>query len=215
MQARRWLEDILGNVRHGLPGQEDDTTSDRSYNIFRWYRPGWGRYAQPDPIGIRGGYNLFQYGASNPVVAIDPLGLEIRRCFRPFSSPRTRALAFIAGTASGWFAIQPPVPGARACLMHEYLYNTELRDSQGFDPGEHIHETGNDICYTIHEPVGSCVWTNFRETAGPEAWYDLLWNNCQTTINDTVQRCTPCQAPSHPSNCVNVNGRQVCAGTGI
>ena len=33
-----------------FPGQEDGVRSDRSYNIFRWYRADWGRYTQPDPI---------------------------------------------------------------------------------------------------------------------------------------------------------------------
>jgi len=202
-----------------LPGQEEDATGERSYNVYRWYRSGWGRYTQADPIGIRGGYNLFQYGASDPIDAMDPLGLEIRRCFRPFSNPRTRLIATVVGIATGWSAIQPPVPGVRACLGHEYLYNTARADSMGFDPNEHsVHETGRDICYTIPEPIGSCVWRLFRETAGPEAWYDLLWNNCQTTINETVERCsTPCcsRPPGIPANCGMVNGQLLCAGTGI
>lgn len=45
-----------GADRHqplSLPGQEDDG-SDRSYNIFRWYRAGWGRYTQADPVGVGG-----------------------------------------------------------------------------------------------------------------------------------------------------------------
>ncbi|MEN8163634.1 MAG: RHS repeat-associated core domain-containing protein [Acidobacteriota bacterium] len=45
------------------------------YNVFRWYRGGWGRYLQADPIGLQGGVNLFVYVGGNPVGAIDPLGL--------------------------------------------------------------------------------------------------------------------------------------------
>jgi hypothetical protein len=48
----------------------------REYNIFRWYRFGWGRYTQSDPIGLDGGWNLFAYANDNPVRAIDPLGLK-------------------------------------------------------------------------------------------------------------------------------------------
>ena len=38
----------------------------------------------------------------------------------------------------------PPFPGVRACLMHEYLYNTNTGTSLGFDPkemvdGEEVH----------------------------------------------------------------------------
>ena len=36
-----------------FPGQENDG-AELSYNIFRWYRAGWGRYTQQDPIGVGG-----------------------------------------------------------------------------------------------------------------------------------------------------------------
>lgn len=68
----------VGADRHqplGLPGQEYDGSSDRQYNIFRWYRPGWGRYTQADPIGLKGGSHLYAYGGDAPLTHIDPLGL--------------------------------------------------------------------------------------------------------------------------------------------
>jgi hypothetical protein len=46
------------------------------YNIFRWYRAGWGRYTQADPIGVGGGMNLFSYGSENPLNNNDPRGLK-------------------------------------------------------------------------------------------------------------------------------------------
>ena len=48
----------------------------RRYNIFRWYRVGWGRYSQADPIGLDGGLNLYGYGLQSPLNAVDPLGLK-------------------------------------------------------------------------------------------------------------------------------------------
>jgi RHS repeat-associated protein len=68
----------VGAERHqtlGLPGQEYDPSSDRQYNIFRWYRPSWGRYTQPDPIDLNGGINLFAYVDARPTRGVDPLGL--------------------------------------------------------------------------------------------------------------------------------------------
>ncbi|HXG58218.1 MAG TPA: RHS repeat-associated core domain-containing protein [Thermoanaerobaculia bacterium] len=69
----------VGAGRHqplSFPGQEDDGSSDRSYNIFRWYRSSWGRYTQADPIGLRGGMNLYGYALQNPQKFIDPEGLK-------------------------------------------------------------------------------------------------------------------------------------------
>ena len=57
-------------------------------NIFRWYRAGWGRYSQADPIGLAGGMTLYQYGEENPINATDPLGLIGRT---PSSQQKTRA----------------------------------------------------------------------------------------------------------------------------
>ena len=58
-----------------FPGQEDDASSDRAYNIFRWYRAAWGRYTQADPIGIAREKNLYTYAFANPLTWIDPTGL--------------------------------------------------------------------------------------------------------------------------------------------
>jgi hypothetical protein len=49
--------------------------SEREYNIFRWYRPNWGRYSQADPASLLGGFNLFSYALGNPMGKTDRYGL--------------------------------------------------------------------------------------------------------------------------------------------
>jgi RHS repeat-associated protein len=45
-----------------FPGQEfDEQTPERAYNIFRWYRSGWGRYTSADPLAP-GGLGHFDRG---------------------------------------------------------------------------------------------------------------------------------------------------------
>jgi RHS repeat-associated protein len=58
-----------------LPGQIVIDGSATYYNIFRWYRPAWSRYAQSDPAGVKGDINLSRYVRNNPLAFIDPLGL--------------------------------------------------------------------------------------------------------------------------------------------
>ncbi|EHH3296983.1 RHS repeat protein [Salmonella enterica] len=58
-----------------LPGQYFDDETGLHYNLFRYYAPECGRFVSQDPIGLRGGINLYSY-APNPLSYIDPLGLS-------------------------------------------------------------------------------------------------------------------------------------------
>nr|WP_249415560.1 RHS repeat-associated core domain-containing protein [Citrobacter freundii] len=58
-----------------LPSQQYDDESELYYNRHRYYNPGQGRYITQDPIGLRGGWNPYQYPL-DPVTGIDPLGLS-------------------------------------------------------------------------------------------------------------------------------------------
>ena len=69
------------NLRY--PGQYFDTDTNLHYNYFRDYEPQTGRYIQSDPIGIAADINTYQYALANPLIAIDPNGLQSWVCSRP------------------------------------------------------------------------------------------------------------------------------------
>ena len=56
-------------------GQYLDRETGLHFNTFRFYDPDVGRFTTPDPIGLLGGFNLYQY-TSNPLTWMDPLGLS-------------------------------------------------------------------------------------------------------------------------------------------
>ena len=56
-------------------GQYADGETGLHYNLFRYYDPQVGRFIVQDPIGLNGGWNLYQY-APNPLVWIDPWDLS-------------------------------------------------------------------------------------------------------------------------------------------
>jgi RHS repeat-associated protein len=73
-----------------LPGQvaeQFDTgingSTEKSYNVNRWYRGPWGRYTQGDPEGLAAGTNLYAYASANPILDQDPSGLNALIAFDP------------------------------------------------------------------------------------------------------------------------------------
>ena len=68
------IAEVKFNLRY--PGQYADDESGLFYNYFRSYDSRTGRYSQPDPIGLQGGWNRFGYVDANPLSNIDPRGLE-------------------------------------------------------------------------------------------------------------------------------------------
>lgn len=49
-------------------------------HAMRWYSPSTGRWFSRNPIGERGGANVYGFVRNTPVAAIDPLGLAESTC---------------------------------------------------------------------------------------------------------------------------------------
>jgi RHS repeat-associated protein len=58
--------------------------TEENYNVFRWYRAGWGRYTQADALGVAlSDPNAYVYVGGNPILFKDPSGLvKIRQEFQ-------------------------------------------------------------------------------------------------------------------------------------
>ncbi|MGB7992094.1 MAG: RHS repeat-associated core domain-containing protein, partial [Candidatus Methylophosphatis roskildensis] len=89
---------IEQNLRY--QGQYLDRDTGMHYNTFRYYDPDIGRFISPDPIGLLGGKNLYEY-APNPIAWIDPWGLS---CAFDKGANRWR------DTQTGRFAKRPTDP---------------------------------------------------------------------------------------------------------
>lgn len=67
---------ILENKFVGGLGCRRDSATGLVYMRHRWYDVGIQRFVSRDPIGLGGGWNLYQYTGSRPLNAVDPSGLQ-------------------------------------------------------------------------------------------------------------------------------------------
>ncbi|HEY3489022.1 MAG TPA: RHS repeat-associated core domain-containing protein [Candidatus Deferrimicrobiaceae bacterium] len=67
------LKTVENNLR--FPGQYYDQETGLNYNFHRDYDPKTGRYVEADPIGIRGGINIYAYAKNNSISETDVTGL--------------------------------------------------------------------------------------------------------------------------------------------
>jgi RHS repeat-associated protein len=82
-------------TRYGFTGRERDSATGLLYMRARWYDPQMGRFISQDPIGMRGGLNVYAYALNNPLSLIDPFGLS----FSSFMSGFARG--FVVGGITG------------------------------------------------------------------------------------------------------------------
>lgn len=104
-------------------------TADRlTYNnIFRWYRSGWGRYTQADPIGLESSLNLYGYVDDDPIGTIDPTGLDLLVC--------TRKLYITSTKKIGKYTIGPVKVGSPGGFVsHVFYYSTKNKTGCGLGP---------------------------------------------------------------------------------
>ncbi|WP_447894308.1 RHS repeat-associated core domain-containing protein [Vreelandella sp. GE22] len=114
------VKNIRGNTAQPIrfQGQWQDEESGLYYNRHRYYDPQQGRYVSQDPIGLRGGTNLYGYVA-NPTGMVDPLGLN------PAAACAIPAVTPVCASAAQWItgvgvaaatAVVATIPGSTSEL---------------------------------------------------------------------------------------------------
>ena len=93
-------------------GQVEDAETGLHYNRYRTYDPETGRYLTPDPIGLRGGFDLYAYGP-NPVGWVDPMGWETHHLRASLEDADGEAIA----VPNPWESTmgRQPAPNGRRC----------------------------------------------------------------------------------------------------
>src|SRR5262249_23192933 len=127
-----------------------------------------GRWINRDPIGERGGLNLYTYVLSDPLNASDPFGLFEVIIFDPVGyghSSFGHVATVINGTAYSWG------PGGMSALSApDFLHRNNFRNGVGLD-----------VPFADDGALQDCL-SKYESAAGPYNW---LTNSC----TDPLQRC--------------------------
>lgn len=176
----RWRKIWGGAPEENLrfAGQYLDRETGLHYNTFRYYAPDMGRFITPDPIGLNGGLNLYQY-APNPLSWIDPLGLQRLCAFGNKSGPkgiRERDLApnehgLLASQAGkarpeGKSVTRTPVESGLQGHYHTLPEDVKMPDGLG------IKHDGRDMPGGYKSPGHSTVYPTRDMT--PDEFNDLF-----------------------------------------
>ena len=128
------------------------TSTAENYNYFRDYDPATGRYAESDPIGLKGGSNTFAYVGAGPLESSDPFGLMGHGHgpgkYPPGWGPGTFRGPF--GPVCGSGPSAPWIPDGlweSACAIHDKCYETCGRTKMQCDL-EFLKNSGNVAYYS-------------------------------------------------------------------
>jgi RHS repeat-associated protein len=108
------------NNRYTYTGREWDSTLGLYHFRARWMSGMTGRFLTRDPIGYRGGFNMYSYVKGQPLRYIDPFGLK-PGCVRDmtFEDPWRLVSYGASGTAAFTDASNSPFGNARQAMVTE------------------------------------------------------------------------------------------------
>ena len=116
-------------------GYYEHAASGLNLTQYRAYDPITSRWLSRDPLGERGGINLYDYVGNNPIIRIDPLGLWQVSITVPVFTGLGVKVTFGNNGGSGWFNGQWNAGGYIGAEMGEGAIDVNLHDSGCHEKG--------------------------------------------------------------------------------
>jgi RHS repeat-associated protein len=140
------IEAVENNLR--FPGQYEDGETGLYYNYYRYYDSDVGRYLRKDPIGFKGGINIFVYCLNNPANSTDSHGLDCGSKWNDWVVPdKPAGFDFTS-----------------CCQSHDYCYGNECDLSK---------EECDDMFFDCMENKCKRNYINVKECL---KWVNIYWD---------------------------------------
>jgi len=147
-----------------FPGQFADGNG-LSYNYFRDYEAGTGRYVESDPIGLKGGASTYGYVSATPLTMIDSKGLY-QMCHRDLLAR---------------------IPYFRHCYARFSDGSTSSFDPDGVKKDPDPNQKGT-VCTAPDQPEKDpCIKAAMQSCEGKN--YDAAKFNCCHCVEQALKQC--------------------------
>jgi RHS repeat-associated protein len=177
----------------GYTGREWDSESALAHYRARIYDPQQGRFLSKDPIGFRGGLNVYSYVNNRPTSLIDPWGLAAGSVNQitcdvdpwkgsPGGAPR-------GGCGSEWSDFMVPDLFPESCYAHDKCYDTCGSDKDRCD--ENFFGSIVDECLRMGHGAVACLALADTYRAGVQAFGGGPFSNSQSAACPKPPPCEP------------------------
>jgi RHS repeat-associated protein len=162
-------------------GQYFDNETGLHFNWNRYYEPQLGRYLRADPIGLKGGVNLFSYTYNNPTNIIDPMGLDFGDYLNKITNQKVRKAWALTASAAIEARVGSGVIGGKGivgvffpdtCEIASYLTTAVGFPYEG-DPsnyGDSLDRSEQGLFFGIGAGQEVAEWFGNPNNATPESF---------------------------------------------
>jgi RHS repeat-associated protein len=153
-------------------GREWDSETGLVYQRMRYYIPDDARFLEPDPIGVSGAWNVYQFCWNQPFSYIDPLGLACPMskadCDTAFANVEARAKEVdtrwnemnTAKSILPWSGAAPVGTGGSMGSVQSHL---EEYQRQQLSLGRHLKNYYSGQCQTHEDPARKDAMKQYRK----------------------------------------------------
>ena len=188
------------NTPYRFAGMRLDAETQLYYDNARYYSPAQGRFLSPDPIGAKGGINIYAYVGNDPLDATDPTGL-VKPLFSAICGgdgpsclpPRT---IFPGGSGGGDYGSDTSDDGGIGSLFDD--------SDGGIGTNETVYTVsqGGVNLATVYVPdnnSGDVVFAGAAPTAGQGLSYQIAGSPAAYTPNVALPNGFPVLDKNSPS----------------
>lgn len=149
------------------------------YYLYRFYDPNVQRWMNRDPLGVRGGYNLYEFVGNRPNSAFDPKGLTIYVCSRKTDWGKGNHTYFYDSSA-------PAGSGCKSCGMSS---SSGSRGGSGSSSSSSSSRCKKDDCPNNGEGGPNTPGTSCSQVPNSDgSTGQSIMNCCKNTANSGMYR---------------------------